>query len=282
MSAHIEEWLTRMRDFRSPDPVVRVTAEERGHDLGWVFTITDTSNLGELADTVDRTCSDAGVLRCQLRAFDAEGRWMGQLLHKVEESAQIVPANTQLALPAGVEDIVQHALQTSRSFAGLSFKAIVKNHDLALQMIDRLDKQVGALTRENADLRQRLADRWEVTDKLHSHQLEDDLARDKAVRQGRIAETLVHATMARLFGQSTPEGQSIQIRMAHAFLRSLSDEQKQKIAEVLTEDQKIALSELLQGASANGEGTDADGGRPAADAHAAAVAAAAANAKGPK
>jgi hypothetical protein len=282
MSAHIEEWLTRMRESRTPGPAVRVTAEERGHDLGWVFAVGETTDLAELAATIDRTCDDAGVQKCQLRAFDAEGHWMGQLLHKVEAPTQIVPANAQLALPIGVEDVVQHALQASRSFAGLSFKAIMKNHDVALQMIDRLDKQVVALTRENADLRQRLADRWELTDKLHSHQLEDDLARDKSMREGRIAETFVHAAMARVFGQGTPEGQTIHMRMVHAFLRSLSDEQKQKIAEVLTDDQKVALIELLQGAGATGETDAPSAAARSPDAQASAAAAAATNAKGSK
>ena len=42
MSAHIEEWLTRMRESRSPGPAVRITAEERGHDLGWAFAVGET------------------------------------------------------------------------------------------------------------------------------------------------------------------------------------------------------------------------------------------------
>jgi hypothetical protein len=274
MSTRIEEWLTRMRESAAGKPV-RVTASERSRDLGWAFELADSSET-ELAERIERTCLDAGVSRCDLRA-ESEGRFVGQLVFKADPPAQIVPANNQLAVPAAVEDIVQHALQASRSFAGLGFKAIVKNHEVALAMIDRLDRQVSALTKENTQLRERLSDQWEIADRLHTHRLDDHLAKDKAERQGRIAETLVHAAMARLFGSGTPEAQTVEMRMAYAFLRSLSDEQVQKIIEVLTEDQKIALFELIRAATqgapkANGVAP------PGADGHAAAVAAAVINA----
>jgi hypothetical protein len=274
MSARIEEWLGRMREIRPGGPAVRVTASERGRDLGWVFPIDDATDVRQLAESIDATCSDAGVSCCELRAFNGEAQWVGQLQHKARPAAEIVPSGAQLTIPAGVEDVVQHALQTSRSFAGLSFKAIIKNHELALQMVDRLDRQVTALTRENADLRQRLSDRWELTDKLHSHQLDDDLARDKAQRQGRIAETLVHAAMARLFGQATPEGQTVQTRLTVAFLRSLNEDQIQKIVAVLSEDQRIALFELVQ---AVGNSRPATGAGSQSEAHAVAASPAAAS-----
>ena len=276
MSARIEEWVGRMREPRPGGPAVRITASERGRDLGWFFPIDNTTDVRQLADAIATTCDDAGVTSCELRAVNAEGQWVGQLQHKARPATEIVPLGTQLTIPAAVEDVVQHALQTSRSFAGLSFKAIIKNHELALQMVDRLDKQVAALTKENADLRQRLSDRWELADKLHSHQLDDDLARDKAQRQGRIAETLVHAAMARLFGQATPEGQAVQTRLTAAFLRSLTEDQIEKIVAVLSEDQRIALFELVQ-AVGNADAKPPTGPSGHADSHTAAACAAPAN-----
>ena len=150
MSARIEEWLSRMHETASSG-TVRITATERGRDLGWAFEITTATDVGKIADTIDQTCTDAGLTRCELRAFTAEGRWFGQFLHKVDQPAEIVPANGLIALPAGLEDVVQHTLDATRSFAGLSFKAIVKNQEIAGQMVDRLDKQVAALTKENAE-----------------------------------------------------------------------------------------------------------------------------------
>jgi hypothetical protein len=277
MIGRIEEWLGRMRET-CPGSNVRVTASDRGRDLGWVFDVTDKTDTSELAETIEKTCCDAGVIRCDLRAESADGHFAGQLVHKVDPPAQIVSTNATLAVPAAIEDIVEHALQTSRSFAGLGFKAIVKNHEVALHMIDRLDKQVAALTKENTQLRERLSSQWEIADKLHTHQLDDHLAKDKAERQGRIAETLVHATMARLFGKGTPEAETIEMRMARAFLRSLSDDQLQKIAAILSEDQRIALFELIRGANQNSAHVNGVAPSPT-DAHAAAEAAAGTNAK---
>jgi len=277
MSARIEEWLSRMHETASSG-TVRITATERGRDLGWAFEITTATDVGKIADTIDQTCTDAGLTRCELRAFTAEGRWFGQFLHKVDQPAEIVPAHGLIALPAGLEDVVQHTLDATRSFAGLSFKAIVKNQEIAGQMVDRLDKQVAALTKENAELRQRLSERWEAADQFHTHQADDDLAKDKAMRHGRIAETFVNALMARLTGRTTPEGQTIMMRMARAFLRSLTQEQLQKIAEVLMDDQKVALAELIAAASRDQDASaDGETGQQRPDAHAAAVAAAVAN-----
>jgi hypothetical protein len=197
-------------------------------------------------------------------------------------AAQIVPVSAPLTLPAGVEDVVGHALDSTRSFAGLHFKAIVKNLELSERMVERLEKRVDVLTNENADLRQRLADRWELTDKLNAHQLDDDLARQKAQVTGRIVETLTNATMARLFGTTTPEGQSVEIRMGRSFLKSLSEEQFQKIAAVLTEDQRLALAELIGYATRSEAAAQAGPTAPQADARTAAVAAAAVNANGAK
>jgi hypothetical protein len=274
MSARIEEWLTRMRELGAGTPV-HITASERGRDLGWRFELVEHADA-ELAERIERTYLDAGVSRCDLRA-EAQGRFIGQLVFKAEAPAQIVPTNHQLAVPAAVEDIVQHALQSSRSFAGLGFKAIVKNHEVALAMIDRLDKQVVALTKENTQLRERLSEQWEIADRLHTHRLDDHLAKDKAERQGRIAETLVHAAMARIFGSGSAEGQAVQMQMAYAFLRTLSDDQIHKIVDLLTEDQKIAVSELIR--AANQSAAKNNGVAPSRpDATAAAAAAAGVNA----
>jgi hypothetical protein len=274
MSALIEEWLTRMRES-AQGLHVHIAASDHGRDLGWAFELTDNSEA-ELAERIERTCMDAGVDRCNLRA-EADGRFLGQLAFKAEPPAQIVPVHQQLAIPAAVEDIVQHALQSSRSFAGLGLKAIVKNHEVALAMIDRLDKQVVALTKENAQLRERLSEQWEIADRLHTHRLDDHLAKDKAERQGRIAETLVHAAMARIFGAGTAEGQAVEMRMVYALLRSLTDEQTQKIIDLLTEDQRVALAELIRAASQSAA-THNGVAPPRPDAQAAAAAAAGVNA----
>jgi hypothetical protein len=84
--------------------------------------------------------------------------------------------------------------------------------------------------------------------------------------------------MARLFGKGTPEAETIEMRMARAFLRSLSDDQLQKIAAILSEDQRIALFELIRGANQNSAHVNGVAPSPT-DAHAAAEAAAGTNAK---
>ncbi len=55
MSARIEEWLTRMREAATPNPGVRITAAERGRDLGWVFDLAATTSEADIAETIDRT-----------------------------------------------------------------------------------------------------------------------------------------------------------------------------------------------------------------------------------
>ena len=250
MSAKIEEWLERMRKAENPGPVARVTAARNGREVGWIFDVTAETQLGDLAERIDNACRDAGFAGTyELRALDAEGRFIAPLAHRAQV-AEIVPVGPNLpAMPIGVEESIGASLRHNRAFAALGLDSIMKAQRATERLMDRLESEAAELRKENAKLRTKLVDHWETMEKLNTHEVEAAQEREKIERLGRMGETFANALMARLFGRAgTPEGQSVEYRMAMALFRSLASdmERVQKILPLLTEPERLAAMELMR------------------------------------
>jgi len=267
----LEEWLTELTTARLPGPIARVVAVRRrsGEEAG-TWDVLDKTDLVELALRIDKTLVEFGFRHYELRALDAESRSMGSLPYEIESAAEIVPIGPSGQVPALVEDTLGQALRSSRSFAGLGFKALIEGYELSKQILAQLEKENAKLREENAALRRRLTEQWEFADRLFTHELSARVDADKAMRQGRMAEMLTSAVMARLAGRdTTPEGQAIQTRMAMSLLRSIRPDQMQKLLPFLTDDQKLALMELMSQAQEQAKkATPADAASAAAQANA--------------
>jgi hypothetical protein len=250
MSARIEEWLERMRKAENPGPVTRITAARNSRDVGWMFDVSTETNLGQLAERIDNACRDAGLAGVyELRALDAEGRFIAPFAHKAQV-AEIVPmGGGPPALPPSVEETVGVSLRQNRAFAALGLESIMKAQRATERLMDRIEAENAELRKDNARLRNKLADHWEVMHKLNTNELETKQELDKVERMGRMGETFANALMARLFGRATtPEGQSVEYRMAMTLFRSLASdmERVQKILPHLTEDERLAAMELMR------------------------------------
>lgn len=280
MSRALEEWLERMTAARKPGPAVRVTAARNHRDVGWAFDLVEDSNLGELAERIDNACRDAGFAGTyELRAVDAEGRFIAPFSHKIE-STQLVTYNQGASgLAPHVEEATGLALKSHRSFAGLGLQAINSAHNRMERIIGKLETENERLHAENEKLRGRIADTWEMLHKLHTNEAEHKIEVDKSERMGRMAETFVQAGAARLFGPG-PEAASIHHRLLERILRSIAQdpERAQKIMEPMTDDERLGLMEVMRGQAAAAQ----TNGAPlvkATDANAAAAAAASVNGK---
>jgi hypothetical protein len=250
MSARIEEWLERMRKAENPGPLARVTAARNSRDVGWVFDVTSETHLGDLAERIDNACRDAGFAGTyELRALDSEGRFIAPLAHKAQV-AEIVPMGGGLPpMPMGVEESIGASLRHNRAFAALGLDAIMKAQRATERVMDRLETEIGELRKENAKLRNKLVEHWEAMEKLNTHELETKQETEKIVRMGRMGETFANALMARLFGgKGTPEGQSVEARMAMSLFRSLASDMERvhKILPFLTEPERLAAMELMR------------------------------------
>jgi hypothetical protein len=250
MSARIEEWLERMRKAENPGPVARVTAARNGREVGWIFDVNAESHLGDLAERIDNACRDAGFAGTyELRALDSEGHFIAPLAHKAQV-AEIVPMGGGLpAMPMGVEESIGASLRHNRAFAALGLDSIMKAQRATERLMDRLETENGELRKDNARLRNKLVEHWETMEKLNTHELETKQETEKIERMGRMGETFANALMARLFGRAaTPEGQSVEYRMAMSLFRSLASdmERVQKILPLLTEPERLAAMELMR------------------------------------
>ncbi len=250
MSVRIEEWIERMRKAENPRPVTRITAARNQREVGWVFDVGPDTNLGELAERIDNACRDAGYSGLyELRALDAEGRFIAPFAHKVQ-LAEIVPTGGgPPALPPSVEETVSVSLRQNRAFAALGLDSIMKAQRTTERLMDRVEAENAKLRKENVELRARLTDQWEVMHKLNTNELETKQEKDRVERLGRMGETFANALMARLFGRgATAEGQTVEYRMAMALFRSLASDMERvnKILPHLTQDEQIAAMELMR------------------------------------
>jgi hypothetical protein len=245
--AKIEEWLARMREARDPGPVVRVTTFRNGRDIGWSFDVTDQTNVTDLAMRIEQTVHDSMFATSvfEFRAIDDGGRFVGELSYRAQDpNVQVLTAH-QPMLPAQIDETVSSALNSSRSFAGLGLKALVEAHQVAKNLLAQLEKENASLRKENAELREKVTEQWELADKLHTHRIEAQAEANKAERHGRIVETLGTALMARFLGAKTPEGRTLESRLATQLLSTITGDQAAQILPLLTDEQKLALVELM-------------------------------------
>jgi hypothetical protein len=162
-----------------------------------------------------------------------------------ERTAQIVPQASAM-ISARVEDTVEYALRSSRSFAGLGFKAVIESYEIFKSMMTRLEKENTSLRAENAELRKRISETWELEGRLHSTQLDKALEADRAMRLHRIAETFASSMLSRHLGSQTPEGRSTLGHSALSLLRSIGPEQAAKLWPLLDEEQQQHLAILMR------------------------------------
>ncbi len=250
MSLRLEEWLERVHASNNPGPVARITATRNNRDVGWLFEVNANTNLAELAERIDNACRDAGFGAIyELRAIDAEGRFIAPFAHK-PQVAEIVPAGGgPPPMPIGVDASNAASLRNNRSFSALGLESVMKAQRATERLLDRYEAEVAELRKENARLRSRIADHWETMHKLNTHELETKQEKDKIERLGRMGETFANALMARVFGRAaTPEGQTVEYRMAMALFRSLASDMERvhKILPHLTQDEQLAVMELMR------------------------------------
>jgi hypothetical protein len=287
MSFKIEEWIERMRQAQNPGPVTRITACRNNRDIGWVYDIDEDTNIGELAERIDNAGRDAGFSSYELRAFDDKGRFIAPLQHKIEQTqiVQLAPSAPP-TLPMGVEATVVASLKNNRSFASLGLDAVLKAQQMTERIMDILKEENAELRRENEKLREKLVEHWEMMEKINTHEAESKYERDRIERMGRMGETFTTALMGRVFGgQTTPEGQSIEYKMAMSIFRSLGNDlgRANQILALLSEEERVIVMELIraqqqQQEKAGAQDTPKPNGVAAASAAAAANAGAAGNA----
>lgn len=250
MSQRIEEWLERLRKAENPGPVTRITVARNQKEVGWIFDVTLETKLGELAERIDNSCRESGYSGIyELRAFDAAERFIEPLAHKVQ-ATEIVPMGSgPMSLPTGIEETVSVSLRQNRAFAALGLDSIMKAQRATERLMDRIEGENAELRKENERLRGRLVDHWEVMHKINTNELEMKQEKDKIERMGQMGETFANALMARLFGRgATPEGQSVEYRMAMTLFRSLASDMERvhKILPHLTEPERLAAMELMR------------------------------------
>jgi len=249
MSQRIEEWLERMRKAENPGPVTRITVARNQREIGWIFDVTPETNLGELAERIDNACRDAGYSGLyELRAL-AGDQFIAPFAHKVQATEIVSVGSSPMSLPPSVEETVSVSLRQNRAFAALGLDSIMKAQRATERLMDRIEGENTELRKENMRLRNKLADHWEVMNKLNTNELELKQEKDKIERLGQMGETFANALMARLFGRAaTPEGQSVEYRMAMTLFRSLASDKERvhKILPHLTEPERLAAMELMR------------------------------------
>jgi len=249
MSQRIEEWLERMRKAENPGPVTRITVARNQREIGWIFDVTPETNLGELAERIDNACRDAGYSGLyELRAL-AGDQFIAPFAHKVQATEIVAMGSSPMSLPPSVEETVSVSLRQNRAFAALGLDSIMKAQRATERLMDRIEGENTELRKENMRLRNKLADHWEVMNKLNTNELELKQEKDKIERLGQMGETFANALMARLLGRAaTPEGQSVEYRMAMTLFRSLASDMERvyKILPHLTEPERLAAMELMR------------------------------------
>jgi hypothetical protein len=236
-----------MLQATNPGPGVRFIAHRGGVALQWKVDFDGKSTLGALADRLEDQLRDEVVFNCEIHALDAQGELVAKLRYDMSEerTAQIMPqASTMIS--ARVEDTVEYALRSSRSFAGLGFKAVIESYEIFKSMMTRLEKENTALRAENAELRQRISAVWELENRLQTTQVDKALEADRAMRLHRVAETFASSLMSRHLGRNTPEGRASIGNVAVSLLRSIAPEQAAKIWPLLSEEQQHHLAILMQ------------------------------------
>jgi hypothetical protein len=219
-------------------------------EVGWIFDVTAETNLGELAERIDNACRDSGYSGLyELRAVDAAGQFIAPFAHKVQ-ATEIVPIGPPgMSLPSSVEETVNVSLRQNKAFAGLGLDSILKAQRATERLMDRIEAENTELRKENARLRDKLADHWEVMHKINTNELETKEEKGKIEALSRMGQTFANALMVRLFGRdATPEGQAVEYQLAMTLFRSLASdlERVYKILPHLTEAERLAAMELMR------------------------------------
>jgi hypothetical protein len=284
MSLKIEEWIEQMRLAKNPGPVVRVTVARNGRDMGWSYDVDDDTNVTGLAERIDNSTRNGGFSMCELRAFDAQGRFMEALQHKVEgvQIVQQVGSGLSPGVQMGLEATIASSLKTNRDFTELGLESLKQAHQLADRAMKRLEDENTELRRENERLRQKVADMWDVMEKLNTHELETKHEMLKLEQLGNLGGTFAKALMSRVMGTGTPEGQAINFELAMKLFRSLSTdvERVNKILPILTDAERLSVMELMRVVTEPSRAPDAANDPPKLNGLAAASAAASANVHG--
>ncbi len=303
MNVRIEEWLDQMREAHDPGPLVRVMVLRSGRSESWTFDVTEKTDLEELAERIDATIRDANCRRCEMRAVDAQGRVINHLIYRAEQAAlaQVVGPAGGLSLPFEVTESITAALRSHKSFTVLGLKGLAEGQEHSKQLITFLMTQntalvealtqarrerteevaairaedgaeIAALRKENAELRERISQQWEMEDELRSRHVDKQMDLEKAKVFGGIVGALGQAGVAQFFPKGSAGHQNVRQQRAEKFLDSFTKEQADTILPLLNQEQQTVLASFLR----LGVEAQAASARQSA-AHDAAVAAAKAN-----
>ena len=241
----IRSWLRRLLAAQNPGPVTQISVLMGQLEPEWTIGVSSDTDVSELADRLDNVCRGASYSGAfQFRATDAKGSAMESLSYKVDR-ADLVHTVKPAELVADLSDAFGEAMRTQHAFAALGLKAAMEAQTMNIEMAKRMVAENQALRGQIESLQRRIESYWEVMHKLNTAEAESKTEKDKSERMGRLAETTVTALMARMFGRATPEGQSIEFRLAMALFRSLAGdpERLQKILPLLTEDERLTAME---------------------------------------
>ncbi len=247
-SVELENWLEQMRQAPAPGPAVCVIVYRGGSPLQWKIDLKPEADLGAVVDGIDDSLRHEVVFACELHAFNAKGQLVDKCQYDKshERTAQIMPVQTTSMISARVEDTVDYALRSSRSFAGLGFKAVIQSYDMVRSIVARLEKENVSLREENAELRRRITSTWELESRLRGDDAERKAGAEQAVRNARLAETFLSGFMAKHFGYQTPEGRAPMNNIAADLLESIDAEQLSQIVPLLKPEQQTQLAVLIR------------------------------------
>lgn len=275
MNVRLEEWLDQARQARDPGPLACVVVVRSGRTESWTFDVTEKSDLEDLAERIEATVRDANCRRCEMRAIDAEGRVIDHLIYRGEQAAlaQVVGPAGSLSLPYEVTESIAAALRSHKSFTVLGLKGIAEGQEHAKQIITFLMNQNTALVealaharrerteevaairaedgaeiatprKENADLRERINQQWEMEDELRSRHADSQMDIEKTKLYGRILGALGEAGVAQLFPKGTAGHRSVRQQIAEKVLDSITKEQAETIFPVLNQEQQVMLAKF--------------------------------------
>jgi len=276
MNARFEDWLDQMRQARDPGPIVRVLIVRNGRGESWTFDVTEKTDLEDLAERMDATIRDGNCRKCELRAVDAEGRVIDNLIHRADQTAlaQVV-GPSGATVPFEVTESITAALRSHRSFTVLTLKGIAENQEHAKDIIAELrgqntslvaalaearreradevaairterDAENARLRKENTELRDRIDKQWEMEDELRSRQTETQIDVEKTKFYGRLLGALGEAGVAHLFPKGSAGHRNVRQQIAEKVLDSITKEQADTIFPVLDDEQKLMLASFIR------------------------------------
>src|SRR6266511_4072001 len=106
--------------------------------------------------------------------------------------------------------------------------------------------EIAALRKENAELRERISQQWEMEDELRSRHVDKQMDLEKAKVFGGIVGALGQAGVAQFFPKGSAGHQNVRQQRAEKFLDSFTKEQADTILPLLNQEQQTVLASFLR------------------------------------